>query len=170
MGSLDASRCRLWHTAGFRGFDIVPERERSWTAAALGGLAAVALAAAHVPDGIAGGNHYGRSYGYGYPDRGLGLSRDMARIRDQMRQQQLQLQKQIRLQEEQLRLLREQVSVQHQVTAMQACYYRLSAGMETCEDLFTVESTELRSCQDKVLERNPGCAWDVVRPEPGSGG
>ncbi len=148
----------------------MPERERSWTAAALGGLAAVALAAAHVPDGIAGGNHYGRSYGYGYPDDRFALSRDMARLRDQMRQQQRQLQEQIRLQEEQLRLLREQVSVQHQVTAMQACYYRLSAGMETCEDLFAVGSTELRSCRDKVLERNPGCARDVARPEPSGGG
>lgn len=150
----------------------MPERERSWMGVVLGGLAGVMLATAYVPDTSAGGNYYSRpyGYGYGYPDYGLGLSRDMARLRDQMRQQQLQLQEQIRLQEEQLRLLREQVSVQHQVTAMQACYYRLSASMETCEDLFTVGSTEFRSCQDKVLERNPGCARDLMRPESGSGG
>lgn len=139
-------------------------------ATVLGGLAAVALATAHVPDASAGGNHYGRPYGYGYPDHGFGLSRDMARLRDQMRQQQRQLHEQIRLQEEQLRLLREQVSAQHQVTAVQACYYRLSAGMETCEDLFTVGSIKFQSCRDKVLERNPGCARDAARPEPGGGG
>ena len=149
---------------------MVPERGRRLMVAALGGLAAVVLFAGDLPDASAGGYYSGRPYGYAYPDDRFGLRRDMARLRDQMRQQQLQLQEQIRLQEEQLRLLREQVSAQHQVTAMQACYYRLSAGMETCEDLFAVGSTELRSCRDKVLERNPGCARDVVRPALGSGG
>ena len=149
---------------------MAPERGRRLMVAALGGLAAVVLFAAPLPDASAGGYYYGRPYGYGYPDDRFALSRDMARLRDQMRQQQRQLQEQIRLQEEQLRLLREQASAQHQVTAMQACYYRLSAGMETCEDLFAVGSTELRSCRDKVLERNPGCARDVARPEPSGGG
>jgi hypothetical protein len=144
---------------------------RSWMAAALGGLAAVAVASAHVPDASAGGYYYhGRPYGYGFPGDRLGLSRDMAKLRDQMRSQQMQLQQQIRLQEEQIRLLRAQVSAQHQITGMQACYYRLSAGMETCEDLFAAGSTELRACRERVFERNPGCAGDVARPGPGSGG
>lgn len=146
------------------------ERGRSYMVATLGGLVAVVLVAADLRNASAGGYYSGRPYTYGYPDDRFGLSRDMARLRDQMQQQQRQLQEQIRLQEQQLRLLREQVSVQHQVTAMQACYYRLSAGMETCEDLFAVASIELQSCRDKVLERNPGCAQDVVRREPGSGG
>ena len=159
-------------TAGRKagGFTKVSERRRSWMVAALGGLAAAVLAAAHVPEAGAGGYYYGRPFGYGFPDQGFGLSRDMARLRDQMRQQQMQLQEQIRLQEEQIRLLREQVSGQYQMTAMQACYYRLSASMETCEDLFADETTEFRSCRDKVLERNPGCARDLARPGLGSGG
>jgi len=153
-----------------RGFNMMPERRRSWMMAALGGLTAAVLIATHAPEASAGGYYYGRPYGYGYPDQGLGLSRDMARLRDQMRQQQMQLQEQIRLQEEQIRLLREQASVQYQITAMQACYYRLSAGMETCEDLFADASAEFRSCRDKVLERNPGCAREVALPQSGSGG
>jgi hypothetical protein len=140
-------------------------------AAVLAGLTVLVLAAGHVPDTSAGGyNYYGRPYGYRYPDDPLELSRDMAGLRDQMRRQQMQLQKQIRLQEEQIRLLKAQVSAQHQLTAMQACYYRLNAGMDTCEDLFVAGSGELRSCREKVIERNPGCARDVARPEAGSGG
>lgn len=149
---------------------MVPERGRRLMVAALGGLVALVLFAADFPDASAGGYYSGRPYAYGYPDDRFGLRRDMARLRDQMRQQQLQLQEQIRLQEEQLRVLRAQVSAQHQVTAMQACYYRLSAGMETCEDLFAVGSTEFQSCRDKVLERNPGCAREVVWPALGRGG
>ena len=138
--------------------------------AALGGLAATVLFAAPLPDASAGGYYYGRPYGYGYPDDRFALSRDIARLREQMRRQQLQLREQIRLQHQQIRLLSAQTAAQHQVTAMQACYYRLSAGIETCEDLFAVGSTELQSCRDKVTKRNPGCARGAARPEPGSGG
>lgn len=148
---------------------MVPERGRSLVAAALGGLAAVVLFAAPLPDAGADGYYYGRPYGYGYPDDRFALSRDIARLREQMRRQQRQLREQIRLQDQQIRLLRAQASGQNQVTAMQACYYRLSGSMETCEDLFDFDSTELQSCQDKVIERNPGCARDLARPEPGGG-
>jgi len=148
----------------------MPERGQSLVVAALGGLMVIALLVAPLPDASAGGYYSGRPYGYGYPDDRLGLSRDIARLREQMRRQQLQLREQIRLQDQQIRLLRAQASAQHRVTAMQACYYRLSAGIETCEDLFAVGSTELQSCRDKVTERNSGCAQDVARPESGGGG
>lgn len=147
------------------------KRRRSGMVAVVAGVTALVLAAAYAPQAGAGGYYYyGSPYGYAYPDGPLELSRDMARLRDQMRRQQMQLQEQIRLQEEQIRLLRAQVTAQHQMTALQACYYRLNAGMDTCGDLFAAGSGELRACREKVVARNPGCARDVARPEPRSGG
>ena len=148
----------------------MPARGQSLVVAALGCLTAIVLLLGALPDASAGGYYSGRPYGYSYPDDRFGLSRDIARLREQLRQQQLQLREQIRLQDQQIRLLRAQASAQHQVTAMQACYYRLSAGIETCEDLFAVGSMELQSCTDKVTERNAGCARNVARPESSGGG
>jgi hypothetical protein len=142
-------------------------------ALAVGLLAALAvglLAASSGGIAHAAGSYYGYPYDYGHRGEAFALRKDMARMRDQMRLQQRQLQEQIRLQHEQIRLLREQVAAQRRVTGMQACYYRLTAGIETCDDLFEPETTEHARCQSSVLERNPGCASDVARPSPRSGG
>ena len=90
-------------------------------------------------------------------------------MRAQMQHQQKKLDEQVRLQKEQTRLLREQQSAQHRVTAMQACYYRFDAGLDLCEDLFDRKSTEYAACRKKVVEKNPGCTSDVARPVPMSG-
>ena len=42
-------------------------------------------------------------------------------------------------------------------------HYRYAAGIETCADLFDTGSVELAACNERVRERNPGCADDVAR-------
>ena len=116
------------------------------------------------------GYRYGPGYGYGYPYVDPSVRRDLTRMRETMQFQQRQLSQQIRLQEEQIRLLRQQLSAQHQVTATQACYYRLGAGLETCRDLFDPGSAELEACREKVAQRNSGCSLDAPRPRPDPGG
>jgi len=115
--------------------------------------------------------HYRHDYPYRYDyteDRHR-LRQDVTRLRGQMRNQQRQLKEQLRLQQEQTRLLRQQASAQHQVTAMQACYYRFEAGLDLCEDLFDAASKEYVACRAKVVEKNPGCAGDIASPALKSG-
>lgn len=133
--------------------------------AAIAGLAGFVLWA---PGSPAGG--YGYGYGYDYrfgtaygrpyvaPGEDIALRNELARLRDQLRANQRQLEEQIRLQREQIRLLRQQIAAGHQVSAMQACYYRVDAGIETCGGLFEAGTAELDACRASVLEKNAACA------------
>ena len=99
-----------------------------------------------------------------YPEERFELRQDMRRLRDQIERQQRQIERQVRLQQEQTRLLRQQASTRNRLSAMQACYYRLNAGLDLCEDLFDTATKEYAACLEKVGEKNPGCAGDAIRP------
>lgn len=115
---------------------------------------------------------YGYSNSYRYPYSGYGvhenfrLQKKIDRMVDQMRRQQKALDD---LQEEQARLLRQQQSAQHRVTAKQACYYRYDGGLDLCDRLFDTTSREHAACAETVVDMNPGCAEDIARSTTKSG-
>ena len=124
--------------------------------AAVLGVALLACGAAS-----AGGYRYGHPY-YGYthpyyaypPPR---VERELSRIRDELRGQRARSEAQSRAQEREIGLLRQQVNTRYQISAEQACYYRVVGGMEVCEDLFEGNPEELARCEALVRDRNPGC-------------
>lgn len=136
----------------------------------LGGIVVFLLCAGCISGALARDyrSAYPNRYPYLYDNYGfhnnLGLRQDMSRLSEQMQSQQRQLQEQVRQQQEQTRLLRQQQSSQHQITAMQACYYRFNGGLDLCEQLFDVSSKKYAACVEKVVEMNPGCAGDIARP------
>ena len=132
-----------------------------------GCLVAILVSAAWVSGAHAGGYRYVYPYGYYYPNDRYEIRQDMKRLRTQIRSQQRQLREQTDLQQEQIRLMRQQESEQQRVTSRQACFYRFDAGMDLCEDLFGAVSPELAACRDKVVEKNPGCAGDIMRAKAG---
>ncbi len=110
----------------------------------------------------------GHAYPYSRisPDYPPGLHQEVDRLREQMRRQERQLAEQARMQREQARLMRNQSVRRQQVSAMQACYYRLDAGLDLCDDLFAARSQEHTACHAKVTQKNPACARDVRQSEP----
>ena len=114
---------------------------------------------------IGEGIRYSYPYGYYHRYDGYDVRRDVKRLRTQIRSQQRQLKEQADLQQEQSRIMRQQDALQRQVTQRQACYYRYDAGIDLCEDLFEPYSTELAACRNKVAQKNPGCAADILRAE-----
>ena len=83
---------------------------------------------------------------------------ELARLRrDFKTQRQIELRNDERLQQT-LSDLRRSLDHQNQITAEQACCYRMTGGLETCDDMF-VDGTESKAaCEQSVRRRNPGCA------------
>lgn len=96
-----------------------------------------------------------RHYWYGY---GSLYGADVSRLRDSLRAERHRLQQQGRQQEARVNQLRSLLNENHRVSAGQACYYRMTGGLEACEDMFAAGSEEHGLCEDKVMLRNPGCS------------
>lgn len=93
-------------------------------------------------------------YGYPYrPDTDV----DFARLRRELRRQQVIERGQLRQQEQELNLLRDQAFAKQNISARQACHYRTTGGFEICADLFVKASPEFNACEALVVQRNPGC-------------
>jgi hypothetical protein len=93
---------------------------------------------------------------YAYPHRPHG-DVELSRLRRDLRSQRMLETEQLRRQEKELELLRQQSFIDQQVTARQACYYRSTGGFELCGDLFENETQEFAACEALVVRRNPGC-------------
>lgn len=127
-------------------------RLAKWTA--LGLFCLTSLPA--TPASYSHGN-IGSIYRYEYvPD--FVFDPEISRLRDSLRAQQRHLREQTNRQEAQLMWLRKQVDATHRVSAEQACYYRMTGGLEACEDMFAQDSDNHALCEKKVKLRNPGCA------------
>lgn len=115
--------------------------------------------------------HFRYDYPYPslFPEDRQELRNDMGRLRRQLQRQERQLEQQYQLQQEQYRLMRREASADRRVSAIQACYYRLQAGLELCDDLFDTVSAEIAACRKLVVEKNPACARDVDISEVRSG-
>ena len=119
---------------------------------------------------------FGYHNSYRYPYSGFGthenlrLRREVYDLGDKVQRQQRQLDEQIRLQQEQNRVLRQQRSTGQQFTARQACYYRFDGGLDLCDRLFDGKSKKHAACVDTVKEINPGCAEEVAGPTSQVGG
>ena len=106
--------------------------------------------------GATGTYYYGGYAIYSIP--GVAYDAEISRLRDDLRRQQLLLNEQSRLNDAQLHQLRDVLDDQQRLSAEQACYYRMTGGFEACEDMFETDTETLAICEEKVKQRNPGCA------------
>ncbi len=98
---------------------------------------------------------------YGVPQR-ADTDREIARIRRELRRERALEKGQLRQQEQELNLLRQQAMANHRISAQQACYYRTTGGFELCADLFTEETQEFSECEALVVQRNPSCNYQPL--------
>lgn len=123
---------------------------------------ALLLQGACIFDIQAGDYRFGYPSRYFYPNDYLGFRQDMNELDERMRYQQRIIEEQAQQQQEQTRLLRQQQTTQHQITAMQACYYRFNGGLDLCDGLFDASSRGHVACVEKAVELNPGCASGIA--------
>ena len=128
----------------------------------LGIVVALLLQVTSVFDVHAGDYRFGYPGTYLYPNDYFGFRQDINELEEKMRYQQRVIKEQTQQQQEQTRLLRQQQTAQHQITAMQACYYRFNGGLDVCDSLFDGLSREHAACVAKAGELNPGCATDIA--------
>ncbi len=128
----------------------------------LGVVVALLLQVTTVFDVQAWDYRFGYPGTYLYPNDYFGFRQDINELEEKMRYQQRVIEEQTQQQQEQTRLLRQQQTAQHQITAMQACYYRFNGGLDVCDSLFDASSREHAACIEKAVELNPGCATDIA--------
>jgi hypothetical protein len=133
------------------------------------GIATMLFQASFIGNAQAADYRFDYSGRYLYPNDYLRFRQDMNQLDDRIRRQQRIIEEQTLQQQELNRLLRQNQSAQHQVTAMQACYYRLNGGLDLCEGLFDSASSDHSACVKKAFELNPGCDSGAAGRKTGRG-
>ena len=98
-----------------------------------------------------GYHSYWYPYGYRYY-----TEIELGRLRREVRDQRRIIAVEGREQRQELARIRSQLSIHQQISAEQACYYRMTGGLELCADLFD-EAAARSDCEELVMARNPGC-------------
>jgi hypothetical protein len=127
-----------------------------------GAIVALLLLGVCISDVQAWDYRFGYPGIYFHPNDYFGFRQDINELEEKMRYQQRVIEEQTQQQQEQTRLLRQQQTTRHQITAMQACYYRFNGGLDLCDSLFDALSREHAACVAKAVELNPGCATDIA--------